>query len=277
MFIFNQWEVFCRELSELGINSTTAMSLLDDNDLDEFLVLKHDVETNPKKALELAKIENKYNHKGTYYVQGYLLNNKKNISILKEIMMLGHEVSYHHDVMDANEGNIDMAKKEFEEYLELFRKNNFAVHTVCQHGNPIVERKGYTSNRDFFRNSNIRKYFSNIFEMMVNFKEHINKDYNYISDAGYSWKVIYNPENNDVIDSSEQNIDLYDLDRVLNYIKQGGSVIISTHPHRWNDNLIKAKIKNGLFVGIKKIVKVFLRVPIIKKVFSRYYYLAKKI
>lgn len=277
MFIYNQWESFCKKLDNAGINSITAASLLDKNCDESFLVLKHDVETDPRKALELAKIENRYNHKGSYYVQGYLLKNKNNISILKEIQTLGHEVSYHHDVMDSNKGDLNKAKKEFEDYIKLFKDNEFVVKTVCQHGNPIVERSGYNSNRDFFRDLGIRNYFEDITEIMVSFKDKTKTDYKYISDAGYGWKVIYDPENNDIIDSSSKDIALNDLESVIKYIQSNENIILSTHPHRWNESLFKAKAKNLLFVIIKRIAKMLFKIPIFKKVMSRYYYLAKKI
>jgi len=277
MFIYNQWESFCKKLNNAGINSITAASLLNKSCDESFLVLKHDVETDPSKALELARIENKFNHKGSYYVQGYLLKNKKNILILKEIQKLGHEVSYHHDVMDSNKGDFNEAKKEFEDYVKMFRDNEFVIKTVCQHGNPVVERNGYHSNRDFFRNLNIRKYFEDITEIMVNFKDKTKTDYKYISDAGYGWKVIYDPESNDIIDSSSKDIALNDLEGVLKYIQNNESIILSTHPHRWNRSFLRAKAKNILFVSIKRIAKFLFKIPLFKKVMSRYYYLAKKI
>jgi hypothetical protein len=277
MFIYNQWESFCKKLDNAGINSITAASLMDKKSDEFFLVLKHDVETDPSKALKLAKIENRYNHKGSYYVQGYLLKNKKNISILKEIQKLGHEVSYHHDVMDSNKGDLNGAKKEFEDYIKLFKDNEFVIKTVCQHGNPIVERSGYNSNRDFFRDLGIKNYFKDITEIMVSFKEKTKTDYKYISDAGYGWKVIYDPENNDVIDSSSKDIALNDLEGVLKYIQSNENIILSTHPHRWNGSLFMAKAKSLLFGIIKRVAKMLFRIPLFKKVMSRYYYLAKKI
>jgi|GEM_PF-887747 len=278
MFIYKQWEIFCKKLDSAGINSVTASSLLDThNDNDSFLVLKHDVETNPSKALELAKIEKKYNHKGTYYVQGYLLKNKKNLLILKKIQSLGHELSYHHDVMDSNNGDLSSAKREFEAYLNLFLQNGFKFKTVCQHGNPIVERFGYNSNRDFFRNPNINEHFKDICDIMVNFKVKANVNYDYISDSGYGWKIIFSPENNDVIDTTDKDIVLKNHKEVLNFITSKKSIVISTHPHRWSKSYLRAKLKQILFFSIKKIAKTLYRIPFLKKIMSRFYYLAKKI
>lgn len=278
MFLYKQWEIFCKELDNNGIHSVTAASLLNENDnKEEFLVLKHDVETNPSKALRLAEIENRYFHKGSYYVQAYLLHDDKNIEVLKKIIDLGHEVSYHHDVMDSNKGDMDKARLEFLRYKKLFEQNGFSVLTVCQHGNPVIERKGYSSNRDFFRDKEIQNEFSSVTEIMVSYKDKLKVSYKYISDAGYGWKVIFDPENNDIYDSSEKNIPIKDLKDVITYVKENHYVIISTHPHRWHSNKYKALLKDSIFKIIKYIAKLLLKIPGMKKVMGRFYFLAKKI
>lgn len=278
MFLYKQWEIFCRELDNNGIHSVTAASLLNKNvNKDEFLVLKHDVETNPSKALRLAEIENRYFHKGSYYVQAYLLHDEKNIEVLKKIKALGHEVSYHHDVMDSNKGDMDKARLEFLKYKKLFEQNGFPISTVCQHGNPVIERKGYTSNRDFFRDNGIQNEFSSVAEIMVNYKDKLKVNYKYISDAGYGWKVIFDPENNDIYDSSDKNIPMKDLQDVITYLKGSRCVIISTHPHRWHSNKYNALIKDFIFKIIKNIAKLLLKIPGMKKVMGKFYFLAKKI
>ena len=55
------------------------------NNEKRYIVLKHDVETNVSRALQLAKIEHKYGHNGSYYVQAYLMDDKKNIAMLKQM------------------------------------------------------------------------------------------------------------------------------------------------------------------------------------------------
>ena len=277
IFIYKQWEALCKKLNQEGINSVTASSLLSvDSELESFLVLKHDIENNPKKALKLAKIENKYNHKGSYYIQGNLLK-KRNISILKQIKALGHEVSYHHDVMDKNKGDLKFAKVEFINYKNVFEKNGFNIITVCQHGNPLIKRNGYTSNRDFFRNSQIRNEFNNIFDIMVNFREAINSNYIYVSDTGYGWKIIFDPENNDKLDSSMNDILLSDFDSLINCLNNNNKIILSTHSHRWNKYRFSSNVRKKIFVIIKILAKKFYNIPFFKQIMHRFYYLAKKI
>ncbi len=275
-FIFSQWEKFCIGLKNAGINSVQPSFLLKEKPLTRFLVLKHDVETDPAKALRMANIENRHGHKGVYYVQAYLLCSEKNIDILKNIQSLGHEVSYHHDVMDQCRGDIVRAADEFEKNAEKFRKCGFTVTTVCQHGNPVVERKGYSSNRDLFRDAGTAERFRVISEIMVNFRSRIGAGYKYISDAGYGWKIIYDPENNDVIPSSEKDIPLPSLDNVLKAAGES-SVIISTHPHRWHESTLKACVKDSAFRIIRTSAKVSLKIPGMKRLMGRFYYLAKKI
>lgn len=277
IFVYKQWDNFCRKLRDNGFASVSAATILKIKPAKPFLVLKHDVETNPLKALRLAQIESKYWHKGSYYVQAYLLNSSKNINILKQIQELGHEVSYHHDVMDSNKGDICKAAEEFQRNIELFINNGFYVQTVCQHGNPVIDRDGYSSNRDFFRNAKVAHLYEHISEIMVNFKSRIDENYKYISDAGYGWKIIFDPENNDVVKSEDKNIALGNLEEVMDVIKSENSVIISIHPHRWYSNVVTAQVKRIVFKLIKYITKRMLKISFMKKMMGKFYYLAKKI
>lgn len=275
MFVYNNWDDFCRKLKEKGIISVTAKSQLESKNK-EFLVLKHDVEDKPEKALELAKIEAKYGHCGVYYVQAYLITDK-NIRILSQIKELGHEVSYHHDVMDANGGNIENAISTFGENKRKFEENGFIINTVCQHGNPIAERNGYYSNRDFFRNEKVKNIYPDISEIMVDYKNRTGVNYKYVSDAGYGWKMIFDPETNDIVNSDDKNVVLGALDNVVEFILENKSVIVSTHPHRWNKSAVSARMKNFVFFCVRKLARVMYKIPVAKKLMEKFYFIAKKI
>lgn len=275
IFLFRHWNKFCKNLALKNIKSIPACCVTRDSE--KYLVLKHDVETNVKKALKMASIENQYGHRGSYYVQAYLLCDEKNVKMLSQMQAMGHEISYHHDVMDSNKGDVQKAIEEFEKNKNLFEQNGFDVYTVCQHGNPIVERAGYTSNRDFFRNQTVNNKYSTISDIMVNFKQNFETDYAYFSDAGRKFKFIFDPINNDIVNSDDKNIAFKDLDMLLSAIIAKERVIISTHPHRWMDSAMKYVVKTVLFQIIKFIAKTVAKIPFLKKIMSRYYYLAKKI
>lgn len=274
IFVYKKWDSFCRHLHEKGIHSIPACSVT--ANAKGYLVLKHDVETAVGRALEMAKIEAKYGHVGSYYVQAYLLDDPKNVELLKKMQAMGHEISYHYDVMDSQKGNLDRAIEEFEKNKQRFEAHGFLLQTLCQHGNPIVDRVGYTSNRDFFRSERVRALYPTLSDIMVNFKEAKGTDYVYYSDAGRKFKMIYDPLTNDIVNSDDKNIVYKNLDALLVALGEGNA-IISTHPHRWTKSAIKYILKTAVFKVIKAIAKLLVKIPFMKKFMSRYYHLAKKI
>lgn len=274
IFTYKKWDKFCYHLSQQGIYSLPACLITPQSD--KFLVLKHDVETNVNHAYKMAVIEKKNGHKGSYYVQAYLLKDSNNIALLKKMQEMGHEISYHYDVLDSCKGNLNQAIEEFEFNRSMFEKNGFPVVTVCQHGNPVVERIGYTSNRDFFRSQLVQSLFPGISDIMVNYKEVMHVDYLYFSDAGRRFQLIFDPINNDRINSDHKNIVFDDLSVIYEYICQTSS-IVSVHPHRWTALAIQYQARTFVFKGIKRLAKLLLKIPFLRKIMGRYYYLAKKI
>lgn len=273
IFVYKYWDQFCRKLKEKGIVSIPANEVKET--MASFLVLKHDIENTVTKAYRLAEIENKYGHRGTYYVHAYLLDDPRNVEFLRKMQAMGHEISYHYDVMDSNHGNMDRAIKEFEDNRKRFEALGFPMITVCQHGNPVVERVGYTSNRDFFRSSQVQAIYPNIADIMVDYKDKYHAEYSYFSDAGRKFKFIFDPINNDLVNSEDKNIPYEDLNALLEALPS--KAIISTHPHRWTNFAISYIVKDKAFKIIKCTAKLAMKVPEVKKIMSKYYYLAKKI
>lgn len=274
IFIFKKWDFFCRKLAEKGMLSIQIGEITDS--LSSFISLKHDVETDVKKALRLAQIEHKYGHRGTYYVQAYLLKNHYNIEMLREMQQMGHEISYHYDVMDSCRGVLEKAIQEFNSNVFLFEKNGFKVKTVCQHGNPVIQRVGYSSNRDFFRSERVRHLYPNVCDVMVNLKSDIPTEFDYYSDAGRVFKRIYDPLNNDVVNSDDKNVPYKDLSALLEALNYQNGNIISTHPHRWCRSGLIYLTKAYTFKTIRATAKFAANNPLAKRIMNRYYYLAKK-
>ena len=274
-FTWKNWEHFCVRLAKNGLISIPAKEVSEvDN---SYVVLKHDVETDVKKAYQIACIEEKYCHKGSFYVQAYLLDNPQNVELLRQISNMGHEVSYHYDVLDSNKGNIPKALEEFESNKKIFESLGFEIKTVCQHGNPVIERIGYASNRDFFRDSEIKKIYPKISDIMVDFKQKHNTNYLYFSDAGRRFNLIFDPINNDIEKNDDKNIPYNSLDELFGALSSDMGNIISIHPHRWTKSALNYEIKTVVFKLICSVARLLTKVPIAKKIMSKYYYLAKKI
>ena len=251
--------------------------VLDNTAVAPYLVLKHDVETNVAHALQIAKIEHKHGHRGTYYVQAYLLDGAENIAMLRQMQDMGNEITYHYDVMDSCKGDLDRAMAEFAANVKHFEDNGFSIRTLCQHGNPVVERVGYTSNRDFFRAAAVQEKYPALADVMVDLKIKANTDYLYFSDAGRRFNLIFDPINNDVVKSDDKNIPCDDLAAVMAQIGQGQNAIISIHPHRWCASQAGYAVKTAAFKVIRFTAKLVLKLPFMKKLMGRFYYLAKKI
>lgn len=274
IFTYKKWDSFCEKLNKNGLYSIPALSVASDSG--NYLVLKHDVETNVPSAYRIAQIEANRGHKGSYYVQAYLIGDPDNVALLQEMQKMGHEISYHYDVMDSNQGDINQAIREFSQNLALFEEKGFPIKTVCQHGNPVVERVGYSSNRDFFRSAQVQCLYPEIADVMVNYPEKHQTQYKYFSDAGRLFKHIYDPINNDITNSSDRNTPYKDLDALFGALDKDVGNIISIHTHRWTASAGKYIIKSVVFKTAKFAARLLMKIPFIKKLMCQFYYLAKK-
>lgn len=274
IFVYKNWGKFCEKLKENGFYCIPAKDV--SKQCKGYVVLKHDVETDVEKAYKLAEIECKAGHRGTYYIQAYLLHDLQNVELLKKMQEMGHEISYHYDVLDSCQGNLEKAILEFEENRKKFENYGFCIKTLCQHGNPIIERKGYTSNRDFFRSEKVQQLYPKLSDIMVNYKEAHQTEYLYFSDAGRQFKLIYDPLYNDIIKSDDKNIPYKNLEKLFGELNVSDNYIISIHPHRWTKSAGLYIVKTVIFLCVKNIAKIMMKIPFVEKLLSRYYYLAKK-
>lgn len=275
---FKKYKKTCKDaLAVYGSENILNIENINENN-NFFIAFKHDVETSPKRALKVAKIEYDLGISSIFYVQGYLLRSNRNIKILNRILELGHTVSYHYDVLDHNKGDYEKAEREFDSYLKLFAENGFTFKTICQHGNPLLERNGYNSNRDFFREKSYLEKYSHLCDIMVDFKTKRKISYNYVSDAGREWKFIKNPTTSDLPDFKNLKDEPIDLPNFIREKKNNGeSIIVSTHPHRYYSSAVVSFFHHVLFIIAKKIVKVLIKNRAFKSFYEKHYEVAKKL
>lgn len=277
MFYHKNWDKFCEKLTEAKLTLCTAEQSLKLPEDERFVVLKHDVETFVPNAHRLASIEHKYGICGSYYVQAYLMSDPENIRLLKEMQSWGHEISYHYDVLDANAGNYEAAEDSFKKYSKVFADNGFHYTTICQHGNPVKKRVGYTSNRDFFRNKKIHSHYSSLVDMVVDYSQYIKHKYRYVSDVGYCWNIITEPETND-LHPDVKNVRVGGFNDLLALVMNTDySYVISTHPHRWMSVAWKINLKICIFRVVRNTIMLIRHIPGIECLLNKFYFLAKKI
>ena len=216
---YKEYIDFCQQICDAGTPLYTVKQACKNlDDLKKpFVIIKHDVEDKLEKALKVSKIENSLGITATYYVHSFFLRSLKNVAILKEIVSLGHEVGYHYDVLDNNDGDKKKAVSEFGDALSCFSDNGLAISTVCPHGNPLKKRVGYSSNKDFFLDIEIRKQFAHIVDVYLTFPDMLDPDYLYITDAQYSY--FYRDAKTTKTDETEELIPLNGKDEIVEMIK----------------------------------------------------------
>lgn len=255
-FTYKYWEDVCILISAL--NSERG---------GQSIIVKHDVECNSGKALEIAKISSQYNIRSVYYFQIDVFQN--NINIAKKIEDLGHTIGYHYDVLDQSSGNYKLALDLFRYNLKVFSDSGFEIRHICPHGNPTLRRDGWNSNKDFMRNEKIRFEFDFLEDIVIDFKK---LDINtYVSDAGYGFKEIGSISSNDVENIPDKNITLD-----YSYFSTAGQCLLSTHPHRWCDNDFEFIFKKLVFFTAKKLYKIASIIPGMNYLFDGLYFLARR-
>jgi len=116
-----------------------------------FVIIRHDVDRRPAKALELAALERSLGVRSTYYFRMDRYGRFPVIE-LRSIGALGHEVGYHYETLSACSGDLRKALQLFERNLAELRKS-VACLTVSMHGAPLSrhDNRALADHIDFAR------------------------------------------------------------------------------------------------------------------------------
>ena len=265
--VHGEWRAFCKQIS--GYKTVFARDL-PELPSGPWAVVKHDVECDPKKALQIAKIEKENGIGATYYLQAEVVLEYPDI--VKELINLGHEVGYHYDVLDACQGDLTAANVLFKDNLSLFKQNGADILSICPHGNPLIKRSGWTSNRDFFATNSIADQYTDIFDVVVENYKYLKTPPAYFSDAGYSLTKIADIRTGMNTDDERAS----GIDNIFTLLDRGQNVIVSTHPHRWYESHFRFRFVRLRFLLIKRLAILASKVGFIKRLMSQFYYLARR-
>jgi len=276
MITFRTYRSFLVHQRDNGVISKPIKTLKTAPPQPASLYLKHDVEARVDRAVKMAHIEAEIGHLATYYFQGYLLDSAAGLAGAREIAELGHEVTYHFDVLDANDGNWAAAQKEFDSYCVYFADLGHPVKTVCPHGNPTKIRSGWRSNKDFFRSIEVRAKYPDIIDIVIDFPSLMPMG-KYISDAGFKLRTIQNISDNDASNTSAMQ-DGVELSwcSVLDQVKAAQGLILSLHPHRFSDSILAIYIQRYGFKTLKSGYLLVQNLPFAKKIANNFYHLTRR-
>lgn len=238
------------------------------------VVLRHDVDKHPLRALAIAELEHERQAKASYHIR---VTSDRGVhaeaSVLGKIIGMGHEIAYHYEDLsraldkigksrfsrigpeDFSEG-IRMAKKSFAQNLELLRQY-YPVRVISMHGDPISAHD----------NRKLWDYVSYAdFDIVC--EPYLDIDYNkvlYLTDTGRRWDTananrrdrVLNMQYPGSIGTERHNLTFhttFDIIRTVSSGEMPDRLIINTHPQRWNSSLVPW-IKELVGQNIRNVIK----------------------
>lgn len=191
------------------------------------VILRHDSDIWPKNDLKMAMIEHEEDIKASYY---FRIPKTFNQAIIKRIAEFGHEIGYHYEDLSVTKGNMALAIQRFENNLALLRKI-YPVRTIAMHGRPLSK----WDNRLLWEKFDFK-------EFGIIAEPYLSLDYNkilYLTDTGNRWdgmdisiRDTVNSKLNYQVRSTFQLIDLFNKKALPS------TVLLNSHPARWNDNFL---------------------------------------
>lgn len=147
------------------------------SDFRNILILRHDVDLSLEQSIKLAKIENKYNVKSTFFIwlrsPFYNIFEKKYTDIIYNIIKLGHQIGLHFDESVYKIENEKDLNKFIEKEMDLVKNYfNINIYTVSMH-----RPSKWLLNNDVKLDKYINTYEKRFF-----------KDFKYFSDSRRQWR-----------------------------------------------------------------------------------------
>ncbi len=249
-------EIYCTlldKLQQVGYRFMT-MTMTDSQESEakkqesRLIILRHDVERYPERALRVAEMEYEKGIRATYYFRA--VRESWDEDVIRKIAALGHEVGYHYESLTTANGDVDVAYKDFCENLERLRAL-VPVTSICMHGAP---RSPYDS-KDIWKKYSYR-------ELGIVAEPYLDTDFSqwfYLTDTGRRWDG-YQVSVRDRIPQYQEvwekaGLTFHTTQDIIRRVNElPARIMITTHPQRWN-NFGWAWIQELMMQGIKNIVK----------------------
>ena len=217
---FVTFEYYCTHKAEL--------------ETERFVIHRHDVDLKAENSLATAKIEHALGVQASYYFRVVPQSNQP--GIIKEIVALCHEIGYHYEDMTICEGDTQKAFEHFKMQLAHFRQF-YPVKTICMHGAPRSKYDG----KDLWKTYNYH-------DMGIIGEPYFDVDFSklfYLTDTGRRWDGFRVSVRDKVPVYQDQwiakGLVYHTTDDIIVALRNGTlpkCLMMTTHPQRWNDNLL---------------------------------------
>lgn len=216
---------------------------------EKWVVLRQDVDARPENSLKMAQLQAGNGVRSSYYFRK--VKQSYDEGIMRQIADLGHEVGYHYETMDSQNGNREKAYAEFCTTLEEFRKV-VDVQTVSMHGSPLSPY----DNRELWRHYDYSK-------LGIVGEPYFDLDFNrvfYITDTGRCWDGHrFNVRDKATSENPVTNPDFlhrryHSTSDIIGAVLAGDfprQAMFNIHPQRWNNEcwpwfreLVQQNVKN---------------------------------
>ncbi len=185
------------------------------------LFLRHDVDSMPHSAIDLAKIEKEHGLAATYFFR--CVKSAFDPAVIATIHEMGMECGYHYETLDRAKGDYEKAIAITRDDLAELRAIA-PVTTMAMHGNPLTPY----DNRDLWTKYDYRDFGINLEAYQI-----ISDKLKYFNDTGRNW----DETRGNLLDMGKTvtELRLTDTPSLIRYVQSNiEDVCISAHPNRWS-------------------------------------------
>lgn len=189
------------------------------------VILRHDVDRLPKRALAMAQAEKNLGVKSTYFFRTKTVS--FNTNIIKQIYALDHNIGYHYENLADTNGDNDKAWLDFKRQIQKFENIGCPVKTIAMHGRPLSK----WNNLDLWDTYNYKQL--DLIDANIDFES----SFDYFTDVCRRWDnngniKDYLSKKDQATKSNSHGPVITTLDLIKHITTQHKSIIISTHPER---------------------------------------------
>lgn len=245
-YTLNEYFKLCNQIITSGYNIITVEEYVTSKPSQKTVILRHDVDSRPERALKMAKLEVDMGIHSTYYFR--YTKSVFDTTIIKKVSDMGHEVGYHYETLSKSHGNFGEAIELFEFELNEFRKI-CKINTISMHGSALSKY----DNRVLWDAYNFGNY-NIIGEAYLS----VGTDFCYFSDTGRSWSQ--KNKIRDFVPNKKEHFLVNTTDELISVIqnKNIDTLYLLAHPGIWASNSFEwyySAVKNIVGNPLKRMYK----------------------